>query len=134
MQRVENHLTKYLIKPTVEVVEWWLAEWDRHQNYIDQENALNYLFNETFKFNNNLSEILIKCSVLNNFYSTNIYDIYSVASHIKDLNIDKRLSEDDLSIVNEIAFVPSLKKIFILLLQNIAVIIILQITQFTIRM
>ena len=53
--------------------------------------------------NTNLEDIMIKCSVLNDFYSTNIYDIKPVAKHIKELNIDERLKAWDPKLVNDIA-------------------------------
>ena len=40
---------------------------------------------------------------MNDFYSTNIYSIYEVAKHIYELNIDSRLHQGDLNLVNEIA-------------------------------
>ena len=42
-------------------------------------------------------------SALNDFYSTNIFDTYSVSKHILALNVDHRLRNNDLDLVNEIA-------------------------------
>lgn len=50
-----------------------------------------------------MEDILIKESVLNDFYSTNIFLIFSMAKHILSLNIDKRLENGDETLVNEIA-------------------------------
>jgi hypothetical protein len=44
--------------------------------------------------------------VLNKYYSTNVYHINDLAEHIKELNIDTRLMDGDISLVNEIAEVP----------------------------
>ena len=52
-----------------------------------------------------MNEILIKCSCLNDFYSTNIFSIYPVAKRIFKLKIDKRLNEGDPILVNDIAHV-----------------------------
>jgi hypothetical protein len=40
---------------------------------------------------------------LNQFYSTNIFDTYSVAKHILKMDVDRRLKAHDLSLVNELA-------------------------------
>lgn len=43
-------------------------------------------------------------SVLNDFYSTNIFKVFSVAKHIQSINnIDYRMSSGDVELVNEIA-------------------------------
>ncbi|MGH9929871.1 MAG: hypothetical protein ACREA9_11695 [Pyrinomonadaceae bacterium] len=47
--------------------------------------------------------LLLKVSALNDFYSTNIFDTYSVAKHILKKNIDQRLKVGDHSLVNELA-------------------------------
>ena len=72
-------------------------------NYVLQENSLNKLFYETYPFNNDINEILIKVSSLNDFYSTNIFSVFSVAKHILTLNIDERLRICDEQLVNDIA-------------------------------
>ena len=46
---------------------------------------------------------MLKVSTLNDFYSTNIFDTYSVARHILDTNVDSRLEAKDYSLVNDIA-------------------------------
>lgn len=65
-----------------------------------------------YKYNNNLDSILIKCTVLNDFYSTNIFNKYEVAKHILSLNIDDRLQKGDPTLVNDIAKVTILDKYF----------------------
>lgn len=90
-------------KPTVEQVKYWLGKWDELEDYVAQEKAIDKLFYGEFKSNDNLQNILIKCSVLNDFYSTNIFKIYPVAKHILSLNVDKRLEENDVYLVDDIA-------------------------------
>lgn len=47
---------------------------------------------------------MIKSCLLNDFYSTNIFDIFTVSKHIITVpNIDERLKNGDLSLVGEIA-------------------------------
>jgi hypothetical protein len=53
----------------------------------------------------NVIDILLKASTLNDFYSTNIFSIYPVAKHICALNIDTRLKAGDVTLVGEIQYV-----------------------------
>lgn len=92
-------------KPTIKEVEKYLKLWDTLENYVLQENALDKLFFETYPHNEDISEILIKASALNDFYSTNIFSIFPVAKHIHSLEIDMRLKSKDISLVNDIALV-----------------------------
>ena len=46
-----------------------------------------------------LEEILIKASILKDFYSTNIYGIFSVAKYIFNLNIDGRVERGNISVI-----------------------------------
>lgn len=93
----------YIPQPSVEEVEYWLNKWDSSPDYTEQEAAIYELFHGAYSYNENLQHILIKCSVLNDFYSTNIFKVYSVATHIQSLHIDKRLAEGDLTLVNDVA-------------------------------
>lgn len=72
------------------------------ENYRIQEQSLNKLFHELLPLNNDISEILIKSSVLNDFYSTNIFTIYPVAKKIQSLDIDKCLKKGDADLVMDI--------------------------------
>lgn len=93
-------------KPNKNEVEKYLYRWDALENYVYQERALDRLFLVLCNQNNELCDILLKCSTLNDFYSTNIFDIYSVAVHILYIkDIDNRLAKGDLSLVEEIAHV-----------------------------
>ena len=89
--------------PNKKEVEKYLKRWDSLENYVLQECALDKLFFDTYPKNEDINDILIKASSLNDFYSTNIFSIFPVAKHILDLNIDKRLSNFDESLVNDIA-------------------------------
>ena len=90
-------------RPSIEDAEWFVKYWKGLPNYSDQEQALDKLFIELCPKNNCIEDILIKCSALNDFYSTNIFKIYPVAKHILSLNIDKRLKAGDPPLVDEIA-------------------------------
>lgn len=93
-------------RPNKRIIKDYLIKWDNlEDHYIWQESSLDKLFHDDYKYNNDLNEILIKCSCLNDFYSTNIFLIYPVAKNIFDLKIDKRLQNGDDSLVNDIAHV-----------------------------
>ena len=89
--------------PSEKEVDYWLAYWDSLPNYTAQEKALDKLFLETYTENTDLVEILIKCSTLNDFYSTNIFKIYDMAKHIELLHIDEMLKKGEESLVDKIA-------------------------------
>ena len=97
---------KEIPKPNKQIIKEYLIKWDNlEDHYIWQESSLDKLFHKDYKKNKDLNEILIKCSCLNDFYSTNIFSIYPVAKNIYDLKIDKRLKAGDPSLVNDIAHV-----------------------------
>ena len=96
-------------RPSDKEISKYLKKWDTLENYVLQESSLRKLFTKTYPNNNDLDEVLIKVCSLNDFYSTNIFSPFKVAKHIVKLNVDKRLVEGDLSIVNKIAVV-SVKK------------------------
>lgn len=90
-------------EPSVKEVEKYLKKWDGLENYVLQEKSLNKLFHKTYPENKEIEEILIKASCLNDFYSTNIFRVFPVAKHILKLDIDERLRQGDLKLVNDIA-------------------------------
>ena len=94
--------TQALPAPSVEQVEHYLAQWDALEDYHLQEDALNRLFFTLCPENKNISDILLKVSVLNDFYSTNIYKVFPVAKHILSMQIDERLQFGDVSLVDDI--------------------------------
>lgn len=89
--------------PSVKDAEWFINYWKELPNYFNQERALDKLFMELCPKNDCIEDILIKCSALNDFYSTNIFDIHSLAQYIKTLKIDERLRAGDYTLVNDIA-------------------------------
>ena len=89
-------------QPSKELVEHYLKKWEMLEDYAAQEDAVNKVFKD-YSSNKRLENILIKCSILNDFYSTNIFKIYPVAKHILSLDIDKRLAAGDPTLVDDIA-------------------------------
>lgn len=90
-------------QPNSKEVEKYLKKWDSMENYVLQENALDKLFLKTYPNNTEIEDILIKASALNDFYSTNIFSIFSVAKHILNLNVDNRLKNGDETLVDDIS-------------------------------
>ncbi|MBR2404798.1 MAG: hypothetical protein IKA95_03995 [Clostridia bacterium] len=89
-------------KPSVEQIEYYLEKWKKLEDYHFQEDALDKLFFELCPQNTEITDVLLKCSTLNDFYSTNIFSIYPVAKHILHLQIDERLSVGDETLVDDI--------------------------------
>lgn len=98
-------------KPSVESISRYLEEWDTLEKYTLQESSLGKLFHVHCSENRDIESILLKVSALNDFYSTNIFDTYTVAKHILNINIDTRLKSGDQALVNEIALVNTGSKI-----------------------
>jgi len=94
-----------IIRPSKKEMRHYLKLWDSLENYTMQEKSLKKLFTKTYPLNKDLDDVLIKVCTLNDFYSTNIFSPFTVAKHIIDLKIDKKLLNEDLKIVNEIALV-----------------------------
>ncbi|AOM83520.1 hypothetical protein [Salisediminibacterium beveridgei] len=100
-----NYLDKDLPMPSEDEVEFYLKKWGALEDYKHQESALNRLFNETYCNNSKIDEVLIKVASLNDFYSTNIFSVYTVAKHVQSLKIDNDLKCHDKKLVNKIALV-----------------------------
>ncbi|MHB1154148.1 MAG: hypothetical protein ACYCWE_20450 [Eubacteriales bacterium] len=101
----KNKVSVIVPNPSNDQVELYLEKWDGLENYRLQEDALNKLFFELSPKNIDITDILLKASTLNNFYSTNIFSIYPVAKHICALDIDERLRAGDITLVEDIQYV-----------------------------
>ena len=93
------------VKPSAKQVSMYLEQWDSLEDYVLQESSLRKLFTQTYPLNVEMDDVLIKVCSLNDFYSTHIFSPFTVARHIVDLDIDKRLANRDLTLVNDIALV-----------------------------
>jgi len=92
-------------KPSEKSISRYLKEWDTLEKYTLQESSLGKLFHVHCQENRDIESVLLKVSALNDFYSTNIFDTYTVAKHILNLDIDSRLKSGDRTLVNDIALV-----------------------------
>jgi len=90
-------------RPCAEIVSTYLNKWNTLENDILQEKSLSKLFNELCPDNKSIENVLLKVSALNDFYSTNIFDTYTVAKHILNIDIDDDLEEENISLVGKIA-------------------------------
>jgi len=72
----ETDILKDHAPSPLEVAEYE-QKWNTLADYINQENALNKLFFNLRSENKEMSDILIKCSSLNDFYNTNTFKVYN---------------------------------------------------------
>lgn len=91
-----------LIKPTTRLVNKYIAEFNLDERYLPADQAITKLFN-AFPKNKDIEEILLKISVINDLYSTNILGTFKMAQHILQLDIDHSLNVGNPYIVNQIA-------------------------------
>ena len=98
-----KRIKKMINKPSESEIDSYLKKWDSLENYVLQESSLKKLFFHTYPLNIEMDDVLIKVCSLNDFYSTNIFSPFTIAKHIITLNIDNRLENNDLELVNDIA-------------------------------
>lgn len=92
-------------------IKKYIEKWDNTEEYVIPEKALQTLFLN--KRDNHLSsdDLLIKCSVLNDFYGTNIFKVYYVVSHyLTVVNLAERLEAGDITLVDDLRKVVVPKK------------------------
>lgn len=92
-------------RPSISKVNEYIQKWDLLDDYVSQERALDKLFLELCKYNTCIEDILIKCSALNDFYSTNIFKVHNVAQHFLNKDIDKRLNKEDVTLVEDLSHI-----------------------------
>jgi len=94
--------------PSYYEAEHYWQLWMTLDRYRNVEEALNRLFRpRRDKEYLDRSDLLIKCSTLNDFYSTSIYSVYRVVEHYcKITNLGQRMSKGDISLVEELKEVP----------------------------
>jgi hypothetical protein len=88
--------------PTNELIEGYIEKFNNDDRYYPADQAITKLF-RAFPANTDFEDILLKISVLNDLYSTNIYGTYVMDKHIQNLKIDDALIAGDPHIVNKIA-------------------------------
>lgn len=93
-----------LPEPTLEYVRRRAAEFDENPQYYGAERTVELVFRQ-WPLNVVYEHILTKVVVLNRLYSTNIFNVYAVAAHIQELDIDARLKRGDDALVGDLAAV-----------------------------
>ncbi len=93
---------KTLKTPTNKLVETYNNKFNKSERYFIADQAIINLF-EKFPENKKLEDILLKTTVINDLYSTNIYATFLMATHIQNLQIDDSLMAGNPTIVNKIA-------------------------------
>ena len=102
----------YNYRPSLKDAECVLYYLKGQHKFMLHEKTLTRLFTGLCPDNSCIEDIMIKCSALNDFYSTNIFDVHMMAEHILDLNIDERLKEGDYKLVEEIATIKGNNRYF----------------------
>lgn len=88
-------------RPSPELVNLYLLYFETN-GYSRTEKAIDKLV-AAFPHNNDPAEVLVKAAAINNLYNTNIYDIYTVAEHIWNLQIDDSLQQQSAELIEAIA-------------------------------
>lgn len=88
--------------PSVKDAKWFINNWREVGRFSATVDAMLKICQQ-YPNNNNLEEVLIKCAVIDNFSSTNVFDLYSMAEHIVGKHVDEKLKKGDYSVVDDIA-------------------------------
>ncbi len=95
-------MSDLLPKPTVALVRKFGNEFDHDPNTALIEQALATLMSQ-FSRNEDIREVLLKVTMINALYSTNIYAVLALAEHIAQHNIDYLVASGDPDAVEIVA-------------------------------
>lgn len=93
---------KPLAIPSSVLIRKYATQFEQSPDTAASDQAISKAFH-TFPHNDRLEEVLIKVAVLNSLYSTNIFALTKVATHIYQLQIDNALAQHSLAVVDVIA-------------------------------
>ena len=88
--------------PTPALIREYNKKFEKDERYFLADQAIIELF-EKFPNNTDVKHILLKLSVINDLYSTNIFATFEMAKHILSLNVDNDIIKGTPEIVNRIA-------------------------------
>lgn len=91
-----------LNKPLNRLIDKYIAQFNNDARYYPADQAITKLFN-AFPENKVLEDILLKVSMVNEMYSTNVLGTLNMAKHIQTLAIDPGLERGDPELVPKIA-------------------------------
>ncbi len=94
--------------PTNKLLDEYIAKFNNDERYYLADQAIINLF-DAFPENKCLEHILLKISVINDLYSTNILGTFNMAKYILQLDIDQGLQQGDPYIVNKISLGHGIK-------------------------
>ena len=83
-----------LIRPSNGSIRPYIEEFTNSSRYYLADSAIVNLVHH-FPENKKLEDILLKISVINDLYSTQIYSTFSMARHIRGIDIDAKLQQGD---------------------------------------
>lgn len=85
------------------IVSKYLDYWKECRNgkMYEQEKAINELI-KNYPDNNNITSVLLKANAINSFYSTNIYDIYAVATIISEYPFDSEIQKENIDLLYDV--------------------------------
>lgn len=89
--------------PEPALVEDVKRKWADNEKFTVQENSLKLLFHDLCPQHDDLAEVLAKVTVLDDYYSTNVYYKLALAKRIVELNPSQRIAAGDALLVNEMA-------------------------------
>jgi hypothetical protein len=100
-----NEMNKTLQTPTPSLVQKYVTDFENDSECVATDAALTLLVN-TFRQNRAIEEVLLKVAAINQLYNAGVRTtaIYSVAKLICKLDIDPKIVEGSLDVVNEIAY------------------------------
>jgi len=88
--------------PTNELIDKYISIFKQNERYSTADDAIIRLF-KTFPKNDSIEDVLLKISVINDMYSTNILGTFKMAKHILKQGLDKGLVKGEPEIVHKIA-------------------------------
>lgn len=90
--------------PSKEEIDYYQKKWNENPKYVCAEAALKRLFVAKGPQFLDESDLMIKCSTLNDFYGTHIYDIYPVVKRYMLLgkDLEERLVQGELCLVDDL--------------------------------
>jgi len=91
-----------LKEPTEKLIRKYVESHSATKQYRNEGEALAQLFKE-FPNNERIEDIILKVTVVNNMYKTNVLATYKMAEHIKLLDIDEKLRSKCPEVVEDIA-------------------------------
>jgi len=96
-----------------ELLNQYIKKFEEYASNTHYDNVVRRVFNEN-KHNGDIEAVLLKVSVLNSLYRTNIFDVYKMAKHIVGLarnhNLDDLLNSGDLKAVELIRHGHGIKR------------------------